>query len=376
MSDDWNTLPLGDVLTFQRGYDITKETQVEGKYAVISSSGPKSTHAEFMVRGPGVVVGRKGTLGSVFFSIEDYWPHDTTLWVRDFHGNDPRFVFYFLQGMHFERFDVGASNPTLNRNHIHALSVHWPPLPTQRRIAAILSAYDDLIENCERRIRVLDEMARALYREWFVRDSQSENVLAQQLIDQGILEINDGYRAKNSELGSSGLPFARAGNVDDGFLFDGADQLAEENVPRAGAKVSRRDDIVFTSKGTVGRFAMVRERTPRFVYSPQLCFWRVLNAKVLSPHFLFRWMQTREFLDQVDGVKGSTDMADYVSLTNQRRMRVRIPTVAVQHRADGMLKHIDELTGTLTDERSALRKTRDLLLPRLLSGELSVEDAA
>jgi len=137
---EWQTLPLGEALTFQRGFDITKDEQREGPYPVISSSGPKSTHAEYKVRGPGVVIGRKGSLGTVFYSESDYWPHDTTLWVKDFHGNHPRFAYYFLQTMGFERLDAGASNPSLNRNHIHTIPVHWPPLPLQRRIAGILSA--------------------------------------------------------------------------------------------------------------------------------------------------------------------------------------------------------------------------------------------
>ena len=166
--NNWTTIPLGQALTFQRGFDITKNEQVDGSYSVISSSGPKSTHMEYRVRGPGVVIGQKGSLGTVFYSESDYWPHDTTLWVKDFHGNYPQFAYYFLQTMGFERLDAGASNPSLNRNHIHTIPVRWPPLPEQRRIAGILSAYDDLIENCRQRIQILEAMARALYREWFV----------------------------------------------------------------------------------------------------------------------------------------------------------------------------------------------------------------
>ena len=165
---DWQTLSLGDALTFQRGFDITKDDQRDGPYPVFSSSGPKTTHAEFKVRGPGVIIGRKGSLGTVFYSDGDYWPHDTTLWVKDFHGNHPRFAYYFLQTMGFERLDAGASNPSLNRNHIHTIPVRWPKLSLQRRIANILSAYDELMENSQRRIRILDETTRALYREWFV----------------------------------------------------------------------------------------------------------------------------------------------------------------------------------------------------------------
>ena len=97
---------------------------------------------------------------------------------------------------------------------------------------------------------------------------------ASALIKENALEIGDGYRAKNSEMGVAGLPFARAGNIKEGFQFVGADLLAEENITKVGKKISETDDVVFTSKGTVGRFAIVRKETPKFVYSPQICYWR------------------------------------------------------------------------------------------------------
>ena len=163
----WQETTLGEMLTFQRGFDITKSQQQDGSYFVISSSGHQSTHNEYKVDGPGIVIGRKGTLGSVFYSEKPFWPHDTTLWVKDFHGNDPKFAYYFLQILHLEQYDAGASNPSLNRNHIHLLSVKYPSLPIQRKIADVLSAYDDLIEVNLRRIRVLEAMAQSVYREWF-----------------------------------------------------------------------------------------------------------------------------------------------------------------------------------------------------------------
>jgi type I restriction enzyme, S subunit len=166
---DWKTGQLQDLVFFQRGFDITQAQQNPGPYPVISSSGITSYHDEFKVNGPGVVIGRKGTLGSVHFSEDDYWPHDTTLWSKDFRGNNPRFVYYYLHTVNLRRFDVGNSNPTLNRNHIHSLPVLIPPLDIQSRIADILSAYDDLIENNRQRMELLEEAARQLYREWFVR---------------------------------------------------------------------------------------------------------------------------------------------------------------------------------------------------------------
>jgi type I restriction enzyme S subunit len=163
-------ITIGDVLTFQRGFDITKAQQSEGEVPIISSSGISSFHNQWKVKGPGVVIGRKGTLGTVHFVKGNYWPHDTTLWVRDFKGNEPRFVSYFLQTLKLENFDVGASNPTLNRNHIHKIKVVFPKNhDTQRTIAAILAAYDELIENNSRRVALLEKLAEETYREWFVR---------------------------------------------------------------------------------------------------------------------------------------------------------------------------------------------------------------
>ena len=403
---NWPTVSLGDVVDLLAGFPF--------KSARFQES-PKN--------GVALVKGENVSQGRILWSVSKYWPEreydefskyhlvpgDVVIamdrpWVPAglkwafIRNDDPRallvqrcarlrsksgeldqqFLRFLIGGPLFERYirpiTTGVNVPHISGAQILAFKFPLPPLAIQRRIASILSAYDDLIENCERRIRVLDEMARALYREIFLADPQSERVSAQQLIDSGVLEINDGYRAKNSELGPEGLPFARAGNINAGFHFTDADLLAEENVPKAGSKVSRPGDIVFTSKGTVGRFAKVREGTPRFVYSPQLCFWRTLKPEVLSSNFLYQWMQSREFLDQVDQVKGSTDMADYVSLTNQRRMMVRVPGREALRRGEVALAPIDELIGNLTAQKENLRQTRDLLLPRLLSGQLSVED--
>ena len=164
-----------------------------------------------------------------------------------------------------------------------------------------------------------------------------------QLIENGILEIGDGYRAKNSELSTNGLPFARAGNIDNGFHFEEADILDDSSVRKAGSKISQPNDIVFTSKGTVGRFAFVKPETPRFVYSPQLCYWRIRKPSIIDPRFLFYWMHGRDFHHQVHQVKSLTTMADYVSLSDQRKMKIAAPPLTIQHTIAGILSAYDDL---------------------------------
>lgn len=165
----WRIGKLEELVFFQRGFDITQAQQRPGSVPVISSSGITSYHDEVKATGPGIVIGRKGTLGSIHYTAIDYWPHDTTLWSKDLKGNDPKYVYYFLHTLDFKRFDVGNSNPTLNRNHIHDLTVTIPPDHIQLAIASILSNYDDLIENNRRRMALLEDAARQVYLEWFVR---------------------------------------------------------------------------------------------------------------------------------------------------------------------------------------------------------------
>jgi type I restriction enzyme S subunit len=165
---DWRLTTLGEVLTLQRGFDLPARDRVEGPYPIVSSSGITGFHAVAKVQPPGVVIGRYGSLGSVHWITEPYWPHNTALWVKDFKGNDPRFVSYLLRTISHDG-SAAAAVPGVNRNHLHRLPVRVPGLAVQRRIGAILAAFDQLIAINERRNELLEDLARSLYREWFGR---------------------------------------------------------------------------------------------------------------------------------------------------------------------------------------------------------------
>jgi type I restriction enzyme S subunit len=160
--ESWSVDRLDSFCLLQRGFDITKDEQSDGSVPVVSSGGIKSYHNVAKVAGPGVVVGRKGTLGTVHYVDGPYWPHDTTLWVKDFKANDPRFTAYFLDRLDFARFDSGASNPTLNRNTIHAETVAYPPKEQQYEIAVTLSTIEQKIDVHQRYLASLRSLFRAI----------------------------------------------------------------------------------------------------------------------------------------------------------------------------------------------------------------------
>ena len=398
----WATFPLGEVITLQRGFDITKADQRDGPFWVISSSGPKSTHERYMVNGPGVVIGRKGTLGSVYFSEAAFWPHDTTLWVRDFHGNDPKFTYFFLQTMRFERYDAGASNPTLNRNHAHAIPVRWPKsVHEQRRIASILSAYDDLIENCQRRIRLLEDMARGLYREWFVH-FRFPGAEALPRVDSPLGPIPQGWPVRQLEElmlahigGGWGKDSPEDNQTEPAWVIRGTDipsaRASQVNgVPyRFHSKSNLRSrrladgDIIFEvsggSKGQpVGRTLIVTQALRRAlgnhdVICASFCKRVQPDINQYGAELLYLSLQEgyesgeiEQYQVQSTGISNFKWM-DYI----QQTLRV-VPTADLRVRFRDQVSPLLAQIGTLGLKITNLRRTRDLLLPRLLSGQIDV----
>ncbi|PQJ50173.1 hypothetical protein BTO01_24830 [Vibrio jasicida] len=170
MGSDFFATTIGEQVTLQRGFDITKKEQQQGDVPVVSSGGVSSFHNQFKVTAPGVVLGRKGSLGTVYFVEKDFWPHDTTLWVKDFKGNNPHYVYYFFKGMSDElkKMDVGAANPALNRNHVHPLRVQWPARKLQDAIVSVASVLDKKIALNNQINQTLEQMAQTLFKSWFV----------------------------------------------------------------------------------------------------------------------------------------------------------------------------------------------------------------
>jgi type I restriction enzyme S subunit len=165
---EWRECQLGDLLTLQRGFDLPYHARKPGRVPIVSSSGPSGFHSEAKCKAPGIVTGRYGTLGEVHFINEDYWPHNTALYVKDMKGNDPRFLYYLLGYTNLAHHNDKSGVPGVNRNDLHQIEVLRPPLPEQRSIARVLGGLDDKIELNRRMNRTLEDLARGVFRSWFV----------------------------------------------------------------------------------------------------------------------------------------------------------------------------------------------------------------
>jgi type I restriction enzyme, S subunit len=162
MPEQWEVKCLVDTATLQRGKDLPKQHQILGQYPIVGSSGIIGYHNEFVCSGPGVVTGRSGSIGNLAYVEENYWPHNTGLYVKDFHGNNPKFIYYLLHLVDFHKYATGVSVPTLNRNFVHSALVPVPSLPEQKEITHMLSAVDKKIDTEVKRKTVLQTLFKTM----------------------------------------------------------------------------------------------------------------------------------------------------------------------------------------------------------------------
>ncbi len=374
----FDEIRLGEAVVFQRGFDITKSEQTEGNIPIISSSGVSSYHNKWKVMGPGVVIGRKGTLGTVHYIKGNYWPHDTTLWVKNFKGNDARLVSYFLQTLKLENFDTGSSNPTLNRNHIHKIKVLFPRYQVQRKIAAILSAYDDLIENNKRRIALLEKMAEEVYREWFVRMRfpGHEKVKKVKGVPEGwdvlsfsdLVEINPLERIDKSEE----VPFV---GMEDLSLSSMYFAVKESRKGASGSKFRNRDVLFprITPSVENGKRGVVMSLEENQVGCGSTEFI-VMREKVIGPEHIYFITCSSEFRKHAELSMTGASGRQRVQEDCFSYFLVKTPSSGIRRKfAEIVSPHFQQIE-VFSLQNEKLIQARDMLLPRLISGKLSVEN--
>ena len=373
---EWKNKSLAQFVTFQRGFDLPKSQFISGDIPVFGSTSILGYHNLSKVVAPGVITGRSGTLGKFQYSTVAFWPHNTTLWVKDFKGNDPKFSYYLMQCFDFSDFNGGGAVPTLNRNVLKSLKVDVPPLQTQQKIAKILSNYDDLIENNLKRIKLLEESARLIYEEWFLRfriDGKKleidpdtdlpfgwQDVLLTDYIDllRGVEPGSSKYEEVKTD---SNIPFIRVGDLSkrDSDIYVSKDL--------ANNKIIDKDDILLSLDGSPGKV--------RFGLSG--CYSTgirkaVSKQKNVSSIFIYNLLNSPYIQGLIEAyATGATILHAGSSV---KKMRVILPTDEVLDKYNNIEMKKFQLILNLSDENKLLKEARDILLPRLMTGMIDTDD--
>lgn len=348
----FRTVELGEVITLRRGHDLAESQRKPGSIPIVSSSGITGFHNEPISDGPGIVTGRYGTLGQVHFINEPYWPLNTTLYVDDFRGNEPRYIGYLLSTLELAQYNGAGAVPGINRNVLHKLTVRVPDRDVQRRIIDALSAYDDLIENNQRRIKLLEEAARRLYREWFValRFPGHERVEVVDGVPQGWERVTLGQLATLNYGKALKDSVRMPGNVP---VYGSSGIVGLHNIALVDGQA-----IIVGRKGNVGS-----------VFLSDGPFFAIDTVYYIAPEqtsfYLFSLLQTLNFISSDSAVPGLNRSYAY-------SLPVLNPASDVLEIFEKTVRPFFAQIKVLERSNTALKQARDALLPRLMSGALAV----
>ncbi len=364
---------LGDVIKLQRGHDLPERLRQEGEIPVVTSSGITGFHNEAKAKAPGVVTGRYGTLGEVFYLDQDYWPHNTSLYVVDFKGTNPRFASYFLRNILRNYQSDKAAVPGIDRNVLHSLEVNVPIGSDQETIASILSAYDDAVENNRRRMGLLEKAARLLYEEWFVRlrFPGHEHTTVKDGLPEGwerkrldaLAEVNRASLPGNFD---GEIEYVDISAVNPGQIA-GTSVLEFRDAPSRARRIVKHGDIIWSC-------VRPNRRSHAVIWSPPENLIVSTGFAVITPtaaptSFLYYATTTDDFVGYLEQhAKGAAYPA--VVAGDFERAMLLVPTIPLLQALDEVVEPIFRQIHNLHCQNQKLRAARDLLLPRLMSGEI------
>jgi type I restriction enzyme, S subunit len=376
----WRQCRLGDVVTLKRGHDLPESERQDGDIPVVSSSGITGYHAEPKAKAPGVITGRYGTLGEVFYLEQDYWPLNTALYVTDFKGNHPRFVAYFLENALRNYQSDKAAVPGVNRNVLHELKVRCTESNNQEKIAAILSAYDKLIENNRRRMELLEEAARQLYREWFVRlrfpgHEHTRSISGvpegweRETLAQLCESIDYGYTA-SAEQEEVGPKFLRITDIVPSFIdWPSVPYCQIEDDKLSKFRLSEGDIVIARTGATVGYAKRLHKRHPDTVFASYLV--RLRLSQEMDNLIVGVFVESEDYKEYVKSRVGGAAQPN-ANAKVLAGAEILVPPATLQHAFREFVEPLLDQRELLQVQNEKLRAARDLLLPRLMNGEIAV----
>lgn len=356
----WKECLLGDIVTFQRGYDLPKTKMNGGIYPVVASNGIIGYHDEFTTEEPSITIGRSGSVGKPLLIKGKSWSHNTTLYIKEYKGVEPFFIYYFLKTLDLKNYAGGSAVPTLNRNYIHCLPVKIPTdISEQKKIASVLSAYDDLIENNQKQIKLLEEASQRLYKEWFV-DLHFPDYENTPIIDG----VPEGWRiGRLDELGE----FKRGKTITkDSVVVGNVPVVAGGLEPAYYHNIANTTAPVITVSGSGANAGFTRMYHVD-VWASDCSFVDVNSTNYLYQIYCYL-KASKADLNRLQ--KGSAQPHVYAKDINA--MKCLIPNEKIAIRFNRFVFPIFSKIGKLYEQIEKLKEVCDRLLPKLMNGEIDV----
>ena len=384
---------LGECLELQRGYDLTSSQMQGDEVAVVGSNGIIGYHNTERSNSPCITVGRSGSVGKVHYYEQPTWAHNTALFVKDFKGNNPKYLYYLLKNLHLDKmFEKGSSVvPSLDRKVVHSLVVPFHKnINDQRKIVSVLSALDAKIKlNCQINDN-LEAMAKQLYDYWFVQFDFPNEEDKPYKSSGGVMvwneklkrEIPKGWYADNickiANILSGGTPSKSVDDYwDNGtipffgptdcngsvFQIKTVDHITQNGLEHCASSLFEEGIVIITARGSIGKLVIVG--TPMAMN--QSCY--ALQSKEGEYEYLY--FLTTQLIDCLKA-KGSGSVFKSIIASDIEHSTLCVATENVVSDFCKKVKPLFEKLKTNTIEIAELTKQRDELLPLLMNGQATV----
>ena len=400
-TSSWAPTTIGEVVdvfdSIRIPLNSRQRAERQGPYPYYGASGVIDSVDDFLFNGEYVLVAEDGEnlnsrkLPVAFMARGKFWVNNHAHIVKGKPGiADDRYLIAWFANANISGYITGAAQPKLSQANLRRMELRLPSFPLQRKIASILSAYDDLIENNTRRIAILEEMAQAIYREWFVnfRFPGHENV---KLVDSPLGQIpegwefgtlgdlcesvNDGDWIETKDQGGSDYRLLQVSNVGLGnFRETGKYRyITQDTFERLRCQEVLPGDLLISRMPTpIGRAWLVTEMPWRMITAVDVAIAKP-NLSVTGRYYLLCYLNSETHLG-LAGQHATGTTRPRVSRRALCGIKTLIPTSDLQFAFDERIEAMFQLATALDKRNGNLRETRDLLLPKLISGKLDVED--
>jgi len=363
---------LSDIITLQRGYDLTKKQMNVGAYPVAGSNGIIGYNDKYTTEGIGVTIGRSGNIGNAFLYKKNFWAHNTTLFVKDFKSNHPLFVYYLLKSINFKQFNSGSAVPSLNRNHINNIPILYHNLPTQKKIASILSALDDKIELNNKINKNLEEMAQAIFKSWFVDFEPWSGEMPNDweygtLGDICNCKLGGTPSRNKKEFWGGEISWINSGKVNEFRIIEDSEKITELGLQKSSTKLLPKKTIVIAITGaTLGQISLLEIQS-----CANQSVVGIIPNKNIPYEYIFPYLKTN--INQLTSHQ-TGGAQQHINKQNIENFNILVPEKEILHKYQKTVSSIYNKITINCFENKNLTNLRDTLLPKLMSGELNVSN--
>lgn len=383
---------LGDIIELFYGKSLPENRRIFGNYPVIGSGGIVGYHNEYLCEGPGIIIGRKGSIGTIQYIKDNYFPIDTVFYVKPKIKTMPvKYLYYLLSQLNLKSLNTDAAVPGLNREVALSQNVKYLEQEIeQRKVTKILSNYDDLIENNNKRIKILEEMAQKIYKEWFVdfkypgyktatfKDTELGKIPSDWHIGC-IKELNNvqgGYAFKSTDLKEVGtygvikIKNIQSGTVDISFCQH-IDIINAKKYEKF--KLTAGDLLVALTGAQVGKVGIMPYSQKIFYLNQRVGKFIPNRDFIKNNQYVLMYISSEKFATQVNNIALGAAQPNISTsqIENIPMIVASEPIIALyEDKIDPICKEIQNIKA----QNAILQEARNILLPRLMSGEINVEN--